>query len=120
MVFTQKSGHQAEERASNYLQGHGLKLVGRNYHCFAGEIDLIMRDKEYFVFIEVRSRVNVSYGGGIDTITYGKRQKIIKTATHYLMRNQIYEKYPVRFDVIGIDGKSGELSWIKDAFGTNY
>lgn len=119
-MFTKESGHQAEERALHYLQDQGLKFVGRNYHCFAGEIDLIMRDGEYFVFIEVRSRVNISYGGGIDSITHSKRQKIIKTATHYLVRHQIYEKYPVRFDVLGIDGKSGDITWISDAFGTNY
>ena len=113
-------GHKAEDKALDYLQHHGLKLVMRNYRCRVGEIDLIMRDGSYLVFIEVRSRKSSDFGGGIESITYAKRQKIIKTASHYLMHYSVHERYPIRFDVISIDGNANKITWLKDAFGADY
>lgn len=119
-MLTQELGQQAEQDALEYLSSKGLKLVYRNYSCRLGEIDLIMRDGAYLVFIEVRSRTHKAYGDGLDSITYAKRQKIIKTTSHYLIRYKIQDKYPVRFDVISIDGKNKKLTWVKDAFSTEY
>jgi len=119
-MMTQKAGQKAEQKALDYLISHGLKLVMKNYSCMAGEVDLIMRDREFFVFIEVRSRTNIYFGGGIASITYAKRQKIIKTTSHYMMKHRISDTVPIRFDVISIDGSPGQISWIKDAFGADY
>lgn len=119
-MITQQTGHAAEEKALKYLADKGLKLVMCNYTCRLGEIDLIMRDKDYLVFIEVRSRTSMSFGGGIASITYAKRQKIIKTTSHYMMKNQLQDKFPLRFDVVSIDGASGAITWVKDAFGADY
>ena len=119
-MITQQTGQVAEEKALDYLTDKGLKLVIRNYTCRLGEIDLIMRDKEYLVFIEVRSRVSIRFGGGAASITYAKRQRIINTTSHYLIKHQLHDKYPLRFDVISIDGRSGSISWLKDAFGADY
>jgi putative endonuclease len=119
-VTTLELGQDAEQKALNYLLAQGLKCVTRNYRCRLGEIDLIMRDKEYLVFIEVRARVSSDYGGGIASITYAKRQKIIKTTSHYLLSNKITDKYPVRFDVISLDGAVGGITWVKDAFSVGY
>lgn len=118
--MTQQTGQIAEERALEYLTVKGLKLVTRNYTCRLGEIDLIMRDMDYLVFIEVRSRINTNFGGGVASITYAKRQKIIKTTSHYMIKNQLHDKFPLRFDVISIDGEAGSITWIKDAFGADY
>lgn len=118
--MTQKAGQLAEQRALDYLTHQGLKLITRNYHCRLGEIDLIMNDPLYLIFIEVRSRANNDFGGGLASITYAKRQKIIKTTSHYLLTHKIKEQQPIRFDVVSIDGKSGELTWVKDAFNTDY
>ncbi len=118
--MTQKLGQQAEQRALEYLTDQGLKLITRNYHCRMGEIDLVMNDPEYLVFIEVRSRINNDFGGGLASITYAKRQKIIKTTSHYLLTHKIREQQPIRFDVVSIDGQCGELTWLKDAFNTDY
>lgn len=114
------TGQLAEQQALNYLIQQGLTLVTRNYSCRLGEIDLIMRDREYLIFIEVRSRVSGSFGGGAASITYAKRQKIIKTTSHYLLSKKIGEQQPIRFDVVSIDGASHDLLWIKDAFNTDY
>lgn len=119
-MITQQTGQLAENKALIYLTAQGLKLVTKNYSCRLGEIDLIMRDKEYLVFIEVRSRKSMSFGGGVASITFAKRQKIIKTTSHYMLKHQLQDKYPLRFDVISIDGSSGSITWLKDAFGADY
>jgi putative endonuclease len=119
-LITQQAGQAAEEKALDYLTEKGLKLVTRNYSCRLGEIDLIMRDRDYLVFIEVRSRTSMTFGGGIASITYAKRQKIIKTTAHYMMKHQLQDKHPLRFDVISIDGASESITWLKDAFGADY
>ena len=118
--MNQQTGQAAEDKALNYLSNQGLKLVERNFNCLVGEIDLIMRDKEYLVFIEVRSRSGNDYGGGIASITHAKRLKIMKTTQFYLMKYKVQDQFPLRFDVISIDGSTRQITWIKDAFGADY
>lgn len=115
-MTAQTKGQLAEQKALAYLVNQGLRLLAQNYSCRLGEIDLIMREGSYLVFVEVRSRTNPHFGGGIASITYAKRQKIMATATHYLMVHGLLDKNPLRFDVVSIDGKSGTLTWLKDAF----
>lgn len=114
--MTQEKGKFAEQLALNYLKENGLELVMQNYHCRLGEIDLIMREGSYLVFIEVRSRSNMNFGGGLASITFEKKQKIIKTTSHYMVKYRIQDKFPIRFDVISIDGKSNKITWLKNAF----
>ncbi|KTD34480.1 hypothetical protein Lmor_1877 [Legionella moravica] len=117
---TVHSGRVAEQKALKYLLEQGLKLVCQNYYCRSGEIDLIMREGNYLVFIEVRCRSNIKFGDGFASVTYAKRQKIIRTTSHYLLKHKIQERNPIRFDVISIDGSSGDITWIKDAFNADY
>ncbi|KTD44867.1 YraN family protein [Legionella quateirensis] len=119
-MSTLHTGRIAEQKALSYLLEQGLKLVCQNYYCRLGEIDLIMREGNYLVFIEVRSRSNIKFGDGIASVTYAKRQKIIKTTSHYLLKHKVQERNPVRFDVISIDGSSGHITWLKDAFNADY
>lgn len=115
-----EKGKAAEDKALTYLTQQGLKLVARNFNSYVGEIDLIMRDKDYLVFIEVRQRSSNRFGDGIESITYTKRQKIIKTSEYYLIKNKVLDKFPLRFDMLSLDGKSQKITWIKDAFGADY
>ncbi|CAM2733426.1 YraN family protein [Legionella worsleiensis] len=119
-MSTINRGRSAEQQALAYLLKQGLKLLGQNYYCRSGEIDLIMQEGDYLVFIEVRSRSNIQFGDAIASITFAKRQKIIRTASHYLLKNKRYEQTPVRFDVIGIEGNTGVITWLKDAFNADY
>lgn len=119
-MSTQEKGRLGEESALAYLMKQGLKLIQQNYTCRLGEIDLIMQEKEYLVFVEVRSRVSASFGGGLASITYAKRQKIIKSALSYMMSHKKQSHYALRFDVISIDGKSAKITWLKNAFGMDY
>ena len=108
-------GQTAEEFAADYLIARGFKYVNKNYRCKAGEIDLIMRDDEFLVFVEVRLRFDPHYGSSLETITRRKQQRIIHAAKHYLITNNLYEKEYCRFDAVGIDG-DWQVSWVKNAF----
>lgn len=110
-------GQHEETRALHYLQQQGLKFITQNYHCKAGEIDLIMQDQETLVFIEVRYRSNSTRGDGLESITPQKQQKIIQSAKHYLQQQRLIDKVYCRFDVIGID-QPHDILWLKDAFQT--
>ncbi len=115
----QRSGKQYEDLACKHLRKHGLKLLTRNYHCRRGEIDLIMRDKESLVFVEVRYRRQARYGSASESVDWYKQQRLIATAEHYLLHESKTQP-AARFDVVAISGTEGniELEWINNAFGT--
>ncbi|AHE68435.1 hypothetical protein Loa_02907 [Legionella oakridgensis ATCC 33761 = DSM 21215] len=119
-MMSQKIGFAAEEQAKQYLITQGLQLVISNYRSRCGEIDLIMRDGDYLVFIEVRSRAYDVFGGAVGSVTYHKQQKIIKTANWYLLKNHLQDKQAVRFDIVGLEGKSTKITWVKNAFGMDF
>ncbi len=106
------SGAAAEDRAAEYLQRQGLKLLGRNWRCRQGEIDLVMRDGGTLVFVEVRRRSNAAFGGAGASITQAKQGKLIRAAEHYLLQQPHHG--PCRFDAVLIDGDA--LQWLKHAF----
>ncbi len=108
-------GKASEDRACAFLQAQGLSLLTRNFSCRLGEIDLIMRDKETLVFIEVRYRVSDSHGGAAATVTLSKQRKLVKAAQVYLQTRSHYQDLPCRFDVLAMDG-ANRVEWIQDAF----
>lgn len=110
--FARGKGAEAEQRAVEYLAGRGLKLVVRNHHCRGGEIDLVMREGNVLVFVEVRSRAPSRFGGAAESITAAKRARIVLAARDFLARRGI--DAPCRFDAVLLDGD--ELSWIRNAF----
>lgn len=112
------SGRWAERVARDYLTARGLKILESNYRFKGGEIDLIMRDGETIVFVEVRYRRTSRFGGGAETITRSKRQRVIATARHYLQHTAGVSESPCRFDVVAIsnDAPEHDVEWIPDAF----
>ena len=82
-----EAGDNAEANAQHYLQQQGLIAIESNFHSRYGEIDLVMRDRQYLVFVEVRYRKHGRFGSGADTITPHKQRKIILTANHYLQKH---------------------------------
>lgn len=114
---TKETGKQAERYAESFLQRQGLKLIERNYRCRGGEIDLIMRDGEMQVFVEVRYRKHQNFGGAAASVNRQKQSRLIVAAQHYLQR-QAPKDPPCRFDVVAVSpGKSGNpaVQWIKNA-----
>lgn len=118
LTHKQQLGHEKEKLAAQFLIRQGLRLLQQNYRCFHGEIDLIMQDKDDIVFVEVRSRSRLDYGHAPETITFAKKQKLIKTAMHYLQKYSYGETVNSRFDVIGIhlNGQHNQIEWIPNAF----
>jgi len=107
-------GAEAEQLAAKYLQQQGLIMLTSNYRCKFGEIDLVMRDAKTLVFIEVRLRSNVSFGGGAASITKSKQQKLARTAEHYL---QQYGNSACRFDAVVMNkADTNNIEWIRNAF----
>lgn len=113
---TQKIGTKAEDSALSYLSEQGLKLVKRNFRCRQGEIDLIMRDGNYYVFVEVRYRKSPSHGDSLESITSNKQAKVTKAATVYLLQQDLYAQVLCRFDVVSLTAPQNNIIWIKDAF----
>ena len=112
-------GQQSEAQALRYLRRRGLRLLERNYRCRQGEIDLIMRDGDVVVFIEVRYRGSRQFGGAAASVTHAKQQRIITAAQHCLAVNPSMAERACRFDVVAIepaaDGAS-RIEWLRDAF----
>lgn len=118
--MSQKKGFAAENKARAYLISQGLDWVESNYRCVCGEIDLIMRDKEFLVFVEVRARSSANFGGAVASVTAAKRRKLLKTAAHYLLSKKLYERQATRFDILSFEGVQPRIEWIKNAFGLDF
>jgi putative endonuclease len=112
------SGERWETRALRELEGAGLRLIERNWHCRLGEIDLIMRDGEALVFVEVRYRDAADSGSALDSIGAAKRTKLVRAAQLYLAQRPASAQRPCRFDVVAFDGNDGEVrcEWLRNAF----
>jgi putative endonuclease len=106
-------GKKAEDAACSFLIKNGLELVTRNYQCRFGEIDLIMKDQETLVFIEVRYRKSANYGSALESVDTGKQRKLVFAANHYL--SQASGLPASRFDVIALT-ENQPPEWIIDAF----
>ena len=109
------TGAQAEAHAEAFLLQQGLVKCAKNYRCKLGEIDLIMRDRDVLVFVEVRLRTHQAFANAAESVTIRKQQKIIKTARYYLQEHGLTDSVNCRFDVIAFSDK-GTPEWIKDAF----
>ncbi|HHQ4928450.1 TPA: YraN family protein [Aeromonas hydrophila] len=108
-------GQHFEQLAEYWLQARGLQPVTRNYRCRGGEIDLIMRQGETLVFVEVRYRAQTSHGGAAASVTRRKQHKIVLAARHYFKQHAINEACQAcRFDVIAFEGDQPD--WIQNAF----
>lgn len=115
---TRAIGKEIEDRVCNYLEKRGMKLIETNYQSHRGEIDLIMKDGEFIVFVEVRYRKRRDYGEAVATISRNKQQRIIRTAICYLQKENLFDKAPCRFDVVAVQSVENKLNieWIKSAF----
>lgn len=113
--FTQKQGSYKEYLALQQLKQAKLRLITKNYHCRFGEIDLIMKDQQCVVYVEVRSRKHSVYGDAATSISHSKQQRLILTAQHFMQQYPIWETFDQRFDMVTFDGtycKQGQ--WTKN------
>ncbi len=117
MENKQSLGKSGEELAARLVTEAGLNLITRNYRCPKGEMDIIARDGEVLVFIEVRTRRSSYRGWGEESITHQKAQRLQAIAAYYVLQ-QGYTSWPrLRFDVIALRwiGNNPEVKWIQAA-----
>jgi len=112
-------GKLGEKVSVEYLKKQGYQIVERNYRCRMGELDVIARDKDTLVFVEVRSRSTKRFGLPQESVGPAKQRKIRLLAEYYLQSlRQPLQK--VRFDVMalyfGPNGKLLNINHIKNAF----
>ncbi|ENM3750955.1 YraN family protein [Vibrio cholerae] len=118
MVFvnSRQQGNHYEQMAADYLRRQGLSLVTQNVNYRFGELDLIMRDGNTLVFVEVRYRNNTQHGHAAETITITKRARLIKAANCWMLANKINShSADFRFDVIAIHQQGQHIDWLKNA-----
>lgn len=114
--LTTAVGKQWEDYVLEHLQRQGLRLLQRNYRCRHGEIDLVMEEGPVLVFVEVRFRRSVRFGGAMESVDRRKQSKLLATAATYLQERRVDRA--VRFDVAALSAGRDEprLVWVRDAF----
>jgi putative endonuclease len=115
---TKALGSKGEDLAVRFLKKKGFKIIERNFHCPAGEIDLVAREGDTLVFVEIKARSSSDFGLPQDAVDRFKQQKIIQAARTYLAQHRLSEEIPARFDVVAIHLLSTEpsIELIRDAF----
>ena len=106
-------GRIGEKKAEKHLKSIGYKILEKNFTTDIGEIDLVAKDGEYIVFVEVKTRASNKYGLPSEAVNYKKRKKYENLASLYLQKNSKLD-CPCRFDVVEIIGKN--INHIINAF----
>ncbi len=112
-------GQVTEKFAEDFLIKQGLLPINKNYRCRQGEVDLIMREGDTFVFVEVKYRKSTRFGGAIAAISATKQKKVKHCVTFYLQQAGLNEyNTPCRIDVIALEGDINQpvVTWLKNAF----
>lgn len=97
----QKLGKYGEDVATRFLLQKDYKIIERNFRCRQGEIDIIAKDKEKLVFVEVKTRSNFNFGLPVEAVDRNKISHILKSAKVYLKLKNIKNTL-IRFDVIEV------------------
>lgn len=114
MKTTYETGLLGEDIAAVWLEEHlGMRPLENRYRNHAGEIDLIMLDGDYIVFVEVKTRMTAGPGSGLAAVNRRKQQRIARAAALYLLQKKRFDR-PVRFDVIEV--RNDGIMHIPDAF----
>ncbi|MFP4697519.1 MAG: YraN family protein [Eubacteriales bacterium] len=109
-----KVGQYYEEKATEYLKQQGYIILKINFRCRVGEIDIIAKDGDYLVFLEVKYRKSGKKGDPSEAVNYYKQRTITKVAQYYMVKNNLSYNTSCRFDVIVI--LQNKIRLIKNAF----
>ncbi len=103
------SGFLVEDRVAAWLEERGYRILARNYTCRRGEVDIVAERGDVLAFVEVRSRRDDGLGSPAETVSRTKRRRVIAAATEFAVRNDLLERRAIRFDVVGVLDRGGEL-----------
>ena len=114
-------GKRGEDLAVRYLKKNGYQLIERNYICKMGEVDIIAKEKDTLVFIEVKARTSTAFGLPQLAVNPAKQRQLSKVALNFLKEKRLAD-VKARFDVVAIllGKKEDEIELIKDAFDLKY
>lgn len=122
MVNTRKKlGNRGEKIAAKFLRKQGYRIIEKNYHSRLGEIDIVAKENESIVFVEVKTRCSTDFGLPEEALSYDKRRRLSKLALGYLAHRRIKDTN-CRFDVVSIlmdnnrANKVKHIKLIKNAF----
>ncbi|NLL79859.1 MAG: YraN family protein [Clostridiales bacterium] len=107
-------GAKQEQRAKEYLEAQGMKILEQNFRCRIGEIDLIGKDQGYLVFVEVKYRSSAKAGHPAEAVNLAKQRKICRTADFYRYCKKISADSRIRYDVLALTER--KIIWYKNAF----
>lgn len=116
MYVSHELGRIGENIIADYITKLGYKVVERNFECNQGEIDIIAKDKEELVFIEVKTRKDISYGEASEAVTNTKKRHLINSIKYYIYKQKL-ENQPIRIDVAEVYINKGKVkvNYIKQA-----
>jgi len=101
-----RAGLEGEDLACRHLAAQGYAILARNFRCRSGEVDVVARDGAVTVFVEVKHRRGSGHGAGHESVTFGKRRRIVRAARIFASARGLSES-PLRFDVVSIDETDG-------------
>lgn len=101
-MFTKQTGNYGEDLACEFLKKQGYKILERNYRIRGGEIDIVCKDGETLVFVEVKTRFTHDFGLPEESMTFWKIKALLKTAKFYVLKSKWGDK-EYRLDFISVD-----------------
>jgi len=107
-------GSKGEEIVRDYLRKQGMKILDMNFRVKIGEIDIIAKEKDTLVFVEVKSATSVNFGNPLGWVTPQKQQRIVRVSQWYLMNKGLHNA-SIRFDVVSVD-PDRKICHVRDAF----
>ena len=105
-------GNSGEDCAVEFLKSEGCTILERNYRTPFGEIDIIAKDDDFIVFVEVKTRRSLRCGNPFEAVDIRKQRRISKVALDYITRRGLHDA-PARFDVIAVTPQGGDLPKIE-------
>lgn len=111
---SRQKGSSGEETARKYLAAKGYRILDVNFQTRTGEIDIIARDRDIVVFIEVKSSTGTGFGDPLSWVPSWKQRRIIRVSQAYLIRNHLYDSQ-ARYDVVAVD-PARRVCHVEDAF----
>lgn len=113
----QRRGDEAEERAARYFEERGFSVLERKFKARLGEVDLVVQKGLALVFVEVRYRRTAAFGAPEETVSRGKRRKVVLAALEYCRDRRLLDRRVIRFDVVAvIGGRPPQILHLEDAF----
>jgi len=121
MMEKKELGKKGEELALRFLKKRGYRIIENNYVCKMGEMDIIAKEKDTLVFIEVKTRTSTTFGPPQLAVNSAKQRQLSKVALNFLKEKKL-EDVRARFDVVAIllGPKGEEIELIRDAFDLQY